>query len=71
MGSNEKKLCMNCGREFVAKQAGQIFCSLECRKRYGNHTSYRCNNCRTLPCEYRNVLSNITPDECPNYKWTW
>ena len=71
MSSNVKKLCINCGREFVAKKSGHIFCSLECRKRYGNHTGYRCSECRTLPCEHRNVLSNKTPDDCPNYKWSW
>ncbi len=71
MSSNVSRLCINCGRRFIAIKGRQAFCSLECKKRYGNHTGYRCATCRTLPCEYRDPNTNVTPDNCPNYKWNW
>lgn len=70
MSSNVKRICVMCGREFNAKHGGQAFCSMSCRKRYGNHISFNCNECRTLPCEYRKLGLSRPPKECPNYKWS-
>ena len=71
MSSNVRRICINCGREFNAKKGRQAFCSLDCKKRYGNHTAFNCSECRTLPCEYRNTQSARISDDCPNYKWQW
>ncbi len=67
--SNKKMLCFNCGREFLSSTGHNVFCSMECKRRYGNHTFYRCMDCRTLPCPHRNQMVNVTPQECPNYNW--
>ena len=71
MATNVSKICMQCGRTFTASKGKWAFCSIACKKRYGNRTGYRCKDCRTLPCPYRNNESNTTPVECPNYKWHW
>ena len=71
MSSNHKKICLNCGREFLASKSSHPFCSVNCKIRYSNHKGYRCKDCRTADCELRNNYSNITPDKCPNYKWNY
>ena len=69
MGNNVEKICLCCGRTFNAKESKYPFCSLIYKKRYSNHRGFSCDDCRTLPCEYRIEGSNITPDKCPNFKW--
>ncbi len=71
MNKTVRNICMTCGRMFTVRKGYHAFCSLECKKRYGNKTFYRCSDCHTLPCTYRNITSNTTPKECPNYKWRW
>ena len=69
MGANSVKFCLNCGRSFVAHNSKHPFCSLSCKKRYENHTSFDCSQCRTVSCKYRNRDTKAIPDDCPNYKW--
>ena len=69
MSSNVERICMNCGRTFIARNGKYSFCSKLCKKKYGNHISFSCKDCRTLPCEYRNLTTNVTPSNCPNYNF--
>ena len=71
MASNVTRICVMCGRTFNARKGKFAFCSVNCKKRYGNHKSFTCDTCRTLPCEFRQEGSQVTPKDCPNLKWHW
>ena len=65
------KICINCGRTFQASKSKHPFCSLTCKTRYANHTSFNCSDCRNASCTHRVRDTKAIPDDCPNYKWEY
>ena len=37
MAHNVKRICLNCGRTFVARNGNWAFCSVGCKRLYNNH----------------------------------
>lgn len=69
--ANQMKICLQCGRTFMSSKNKHVFCSVNCKTRYANHRGFRCSECRNISCTVRNNDSNITPNDCPNYKWRY
>jgi len=68
MARNVPRLCVNCGRTFTAQHGGAMFCSLSCKRMYGNHVSFRCRDCRNASCKVRNNDLVNSPPDCENLK---
>ncbi|MCR5656124.1 MAG: hypothetical protein K6G06_01560 [Butyrivibrio sp.] len=66
MAHNVKKICLNCGRTFNAYESSWAFCSMECKRMYGNYEGYRCRECRNAACKVRNNSLMNSPPDCEN-----
>ncbi|RKM53962.1 hypothetical protein D6853_14525 [Butyrivibrio sp. X503] len=66
MANNVKRICINCGRTFTAREGRKVFCSFNCKRLYGNHISFRCRDCRNATCSIRNNNLVNAPYGCEN-----
>jgi hypothetical protein len=64
MSHNVKRICLHCGRTFVARNGNWAFCSVGCRRLYNNHISFRCKECRNVSCKVRNNSLVNSPPDC-------
>lgn len=69
MTQNITKICMGCGRTFIARTSGMAFCCKTCKKRYSYHYTFKCKDCRNASCEVRNERLQGCAFDCPNLKW--
>ncbi|RKM53979.1 hypothetical protein D6853_14615 [Butyrivibrio sp. X503] len=69
MPHNVVKICMGCGRTFIARNSGMAFCCKACKKRYSYHYTFKCRDCRNAACEVRNERLQGCAFDCPNLKW--
>lgn len=67
--SNIPKICLFCGRTFLAQSQAQAFCCKTCKRRYANRMTFRCRDCRNASCTVRNEDLYGSPVNCPNLKW--
>lgn len=69
MASNTLKICLCCGRTFIARDSKHPFCSMTCKRRYSYRRQFRCAECRNASCTVRNEYSCTVPAGCPNFGW--